>query len=54
MNERQPNSQEHEAWWAADVISEAFFPAITGDRYELAAIDRNRSRYDPVIILYEF
>ena len=42
------------AWWAADVISEAFFTAITGDRYKLAAIDRNRSRYDPVIILYEF
>ena len=54
MNERQPNSQEHEAWWAADVISEAFFTAITGDRYELAAIDRNRSRYDPVIICMNF
>ena len=55
MNEWQSNSQEHEAWWSADVIFEAFFTAMTGDRYEeLAAMGRKRSRYDPVMICMNF
>ena len=55
MNERQYNSQEHEAWWSADVIFEAFFTAMTGDRYEeLAAMGRKHSRYDPVMICMNF
>ena len=55
MNERQPNSLEHEAWLAANVISEAFFTAMTRNRYEvLAAMDRKRSRYDPVMICMNF
>ena len=55
MNERQPNSEEHEAWLAANVISEAFFTAMTRNRYEvLAAMDHKRSRYDPVMICMNF
>ena len=55
MNERQPNSLEHEAWLAANVISEAFFTAMTRNRYEvLAAMDHKRCRYDPVMICMNF